>query len=64
MKRIQGLAAAVAALAVLAAAPAADAKRADTFEVTFTDLTSGQDRVAHHPHAHTTAPRSMPRARA
>jgi hypothetical protein len=42
MKRTKGLAAAVAALTALAAAPAADAKRADTFEVTFTDLTSGQ----------------------
>jgi hypothetical protein len=37
------LAAVAAALAVaLAAVPAADAKRADTFEVTFTNLTSGQ----------------------
>ena len=42
MKRSTGLAAAVAAVTALAAAPAADAKRADTFEVTFTDLTSGQ----------------------
>jgi Spondin_N len=42
MKRSKGLAAAVAALTVLAVAPAADAKRADTFEVTFTDLTGGQ----------------------
>jgi Spondin_N len=33
---------AVAAAAALAAAPTAEAKRADTFEVTFTDLTSGQ----------------------
>jgi hypothetical protein len=42
MKRSKGLAAAVAVVTALAAAPAAEAKRADTFEVTFTDLTSGQ----------------------
>jgi hypothetical protein len=42
MKRIKGLAAAVAAVTALAAAPVADAERADTFEVTFTDLTGGQ----------------------
>ena len=42
MKRSKGLVAAVAAVTALAVAPAADAKRADTFEVTFTDLTSGQ----------------------
>src|SRR5215207_3702253 len=42
MNRSKGFAAAVAALTVLAVAPAADAKRADTFEVTFTDLTGGQ----------------------
>jgi hypothetical protein len=42
MKRTKWLAAAVAATTALAAAPAADAKRAETFEVTFTDLTSGQ----------------------
>src|SRR5919108_83577 len=42
MKRTKGLAAAAAVVTALAAAPAADAKRADTFEVTFTDLTSGQ----------------------
>jgi spondin N len=42
MKRSKGLAAAVAAATALAVAPAADAKRANTFEVTFTDLTSGQ----------------------
>ena len=42
MKPIKGLAVAVAAATALTAAPAADAKRADTFEVTFTDLTSGQ----------------------
>jgi hypothetical protein len=42
MKRTKGLAAAVAAVTALAAAPAADAKRADTFQVTFTDLTGGQ----------------------
>jgi Spondin_N len=40
--RTKNLAAAVAAVTALGAAPAADAKRADTFEVTFTDLTSGQ----------------------
>ena len=42
MKRTKILAAAAAASTALAAAPAADAKRADTFEVTFTDLTGGQ----------------------
>src|ERR687898_2746507 len=42
MKRTKGITAAVAALTVLAVAPAADADRAETFEVTFTDLTSGQ----------------------
>jgi hypothetical protein len=42
MKRRMGLAAVAAATVALAAAPAADAKRADTFEVTFTALTSGQ----------------------
>ncbi|MBA3261458.1 MAG: spondin domain-containing protein [Thermoleophilaceae bacterium] len=42
MKRTKGLAAAAAAVTALAAAPAADAHRADTFEVTFTNLTSGQ----------------------
>src|ERR687897_854321 len=42
MKRRKGITAAVAALTVLAVAPAADADRAETFEVTFTDLTSGQ----------------------
>jgi hypothetical protein len=36
------LAAAGVATVALAVAPAADAKRAETFEVTFTDLTSGQ----------------------
>ena len=36
MKRSKGLAAAAAVATALAAAPAADAKRADTFEVTFT----------------------------
>jgi hypothetical protein len=42
MKRTRWLAAAVAATTALAAAPAADAERAGSFEVTFTDLTSGQ----------------------
>jgi hypothetical protein len=42
MKRTKGITAAVAALTVLAVAPAADAKGAGTFDVTFTDLTSGQ----------------------
>ncbi|MGH2716409.1 MAG: spondin domain-containing protein [Thermoleophilaceae bacterium] len=42
MKRTTGLVAAAAAVTALAAAPAADAKRADSFEVTFTNLTSGQ----------------------
>ena len=42
MRRTTGIVAAAAAVTALAAAPAADAKRADTFEVTFTDLTSGQ----------------------
>ena len=40
--RTKNLAATVAAVTALGAAPAADANRADTFEVTFTDLTSGQ----------------------
>jgi Spondin_N len=42
MKRIKGLVAAAAAVTALAAAPAADAQPADSFDVTFTDLTSGQ----------------------
>jgi hypothetical protein len=42
MQRRKILAAVAAAAAALAAAPAAEAERADTFEVTFTDLTSGQ----------------------
>jgi hypothetical protein len=42
MSRTKRLAAAAAVVTVLAAAPAADAKRANTFEITFTDLTSGQ----------------------
>jgi hypothetical protein len=42
MKRRNSLAAVAAAAAALAATPAAEAQRADTFEVTFTDLTSGQ----------------------
>jgi hypothetical protein len=42
MKGTNALAAAAAVVTALAVAPAADAKRADTFEVTFTDLTSGQ----------------------
>jgi hypothetical protein len=42
MKRRMGLAAVAAAAVALAAAPAAEAKRADAFEVTFTDLASGQ----------------------
>jgi hypothetical protein len=42
MTRKHGLAAVAVAAAALAATPAAEAKRADTFEVTFTDLTSGQ----------------------
>jgi hypothetical protein len=42
MQRRKILAAVAAAAAALAATPAAEAKRADTFEVTFTDLTSGQ----------------------
>jgi hypothetical protein len=42
MNRTKGLAAVAAAAAALAAAPGAEAKRADTFDVTFTDLTGGQ----------------------
>jgi hypothetical protein len=42
MQGRKGLAAVAAAAVALAAAPAANAKRAGTFEVTFTDLTSGQ----------------------
>jgi hypothetical protein len=42
MKRTRWLAAAVAATTALAAAPAAEAEPAETFEVTFADLTSGQ----------------------
>jgi Spondin_N len=42
MKRKHGFAAVAAVAAALASAPAAEAKRADTFEVTFTDLMSGQ----------------------
>jgi Spondin_N len=42
MKRSKTLAAVATAAAALAAASPAEAKRADTFEVTFTDLTSGQ----------------------
>jgi hypothetical protein len=42
MKRTYALAAAAAAAAALTAAPAANAGKADTFEVTFTDLTGGQ----------------------
>jgi hypothetical protein len=42
MKGTNALAAAAAVVTALAVAPAADAKRADTFEVTFTDLTGGQ----------------------
>jgi Spondin_N len=42
MIRRHGLAAVAVTAAALAAAPAAEATRADTFEVTFTDLTSGQ----------------------
>jgi Spondin_N len=42
MKRRNSLAAVAAAAAALAATPAAEAEPADTFEVTFTDLTSGQ----------------------
>jgi Spondin_N len=42
MQGRKALAAVAAAIVALAAAPAADAKRARTFEVTFTDLTSGQ----------------------
>jgi Spondin_N len=42
MTRKHGLAAVAVTAAALAATPAAEAERADTFEVTFTDLTSGQ----------------------
>ena len=42
MKRTSVLAGVAAAAATLAAVPAADAKQADNFEVTFTDLTGGQ----------------------
>jgi hypothetical protein len=42
MKRSCALAAVASATVALATAPAAEAKRADTFQVTFTDLTSGQ----------------------
>jgi hypothetical protein len=42
MQGRRGLAAVAAAAVALAAAPAADAKRAGSFEVTFTDLASGQ----------------------
>ncbi len=42
MKRTKGFAAAAVAVTALAAVPAAEAKRADSFEVTFTNLTSGQ----------------------
>jgi hypothetical protein len=42
MKRIKRLAATAAAATALAAAAPADAKPAGTFEITFTDLTSGQ----------------------
>jgi Spondin_N len=42
MKRRNSVAAVAAAAAALVATPAAEADRADTFEVTFTDLTSGQ----------------------
>jgi hypothetical protein len=42
MTRTHMLAAVASAAVALATAPAADAKRADTFEVTFTTLTSGQ----------------------
>src|SRR5918999_2892328 len=42
MTRKHGLAAVAVTVAALAATPAADAVRAETFEVTFTDLTSGQ----------------------
>jgi hypothetical protein len=42
MQARNGLVAAVVAVAALAAAPAAEAAPADTFDVTFTDLTSGQ----------------------
>jgi Spondin_N len=42
MQRRRILAAVAAGAAALAATPAAEAERADTFEVTFTDLTSGQ----------------------
>jgi Spondin_N len=42
MTRWKGLAAVATAAAALAATPAAEAARADSFEVTFTDLTGGQ----------------------
>jgi hypothetical protein len=42
MKRSKSLVAVAVAAAAMAATPAAEAKRADTFEVTFTDLTGGQ----------------------
>jgi Spondin_N len=42
MTRKHALAAVAVAAVALAATPAAEAERADTFEVTFTDLTSGQ----------------------
>jgi hypothetical protein len=42
MTRKHGLAAVAVTVAALAATPAAEADRADTFEITFTDLTSGQ----------------------
>jgi hypothetical protein len=42
MTRKHGLAAVAVTAAALAATPAAEAERADTFEVTFTDLTTGQ----------------------
>jgi Spondin_N len=42
MQRRKILAAAAAVVAALAATPAAEAEPAETFEVTFTDLTSGQ----------------------
>src|SRR5918994_6084516 len=42
MTRKHGLAAVAATVAALAAVPAAEANRAETFEITLTDLTSGQ----------------------
>src|SRR5688500_20358856 len=42
MTRKHGLAAVAVTVAALAATPAAEANRADTFEITFTDLTSEQ----------------------